>query len=131
MYYHRRHILPLLTLSALIVVLTLLVGCADDRSKKVKNGEVDLVLDDYRVTPQQIVSSGQQITFHVRNEGKQPHNLRFLRQGQWNYGGVKGLLPGQSTELTLKFKPDKYKMVSSLGNDEILGLYGTLFVKKR
>lgn len=106
-----------------------MAGCADGSAPaRARDGRVQVVLDDFSITPQRIRARPGRITFAVTNRGEVGHTLRVLR-GDKELAGVKTLLPGDSGTASGTFAKGKYDLVCILGNHRVLGMYGTLTVR--
>ena len=108
-----------------------LAGCADDggvggNGVPVRDGRVNVTLDDFSITPQRIRAKPGRITFRAVNRGAIGHTLRVMR-GDREVVAIKTLLPGASGSGT--FERGSYDLLCILGNHEELGMYGTLTVR--
>jgi uncharacterized cupredoxin-like copper-binding protein len=65
------------------------------------------------------------VVFHVKNDGKLPHDFSFGSRG----GGSPLLQPGQSTKFTVEFtKAGKYTYICTVEGHYAAGMYGVLTV---
>jgi plastocyanin len=125
---------PRILAAALTVAAALPVaGCADDGGAggdpiHVRDGRVNVTLDDFSIAPQRIRAKPGRITFRVVNRGAIGHTLRVMRSGR-EVAAVKTLLPGASATAAGTFERGDYELVCILGNHEELGMYGTLAVR--
>ena len=104
-------------------------GCADDRAPtRVRDGRVDVTLDDFSIAPQRIRAKPGRITFRAVNRGAIGHTLRVMR-GDREVAAIKTLLPGASGTGSGTFERGTYDLLCILGNHEELGMYGTLTVR--
>ena len=104
-------------------------GCADDSPPtRPRDGRVNIVLDDFLISPQRIRAGPGPISFEATNRGKVGHTLHVLR-GDREVVALKTVLPGGSGAGAGRFTPGEYKLVCILGNHEELGMYGTLTVR--
>ena len=104
-------------------------GCADDAAPaRVRDGRVNVTLDDFSIAPQRIRAKPGPITFRVLNRGAIGHTLRVMR-GDREVAAVKTLLPGASATAAGTLRRGDYDLVCILGNHEVLGMYGTLAVR--
>jgi plastocyanin len=105
------------------------VGCADDAAPaRVRDGRVDVTLDDFSIAPQRIRAKPGRITFRAVNRGAIGHTLRVMRSGR-EAVAIKTLLPGASGTGSGTFERGSYDLLCILGNHEELGMYGTLTVR--
>jgi plastocyanin len=119
-----------LVAAALAVALAAAVsGCADDaQPTRVRDGRVQVTLDDFLIRPQRLRARPGRITFEATNRGAVGHTLR-VKRGDREVVAIKTLLPGASGRGAGTFTRGEYKLVCILGNHEELGMYGTLVVR--
>ena len=108
-------------------------GCAGDagvggNGVPVRDGRVDVTLDDFSIAPQRIRAKPGRITFRAVNRGAIGHTLRVMR-GDREVVAIKTLLPGASGTGSGTFRRGSYDLLCILGNHEELGMYGTLTVR--
>ena len=104
-------------------------GCADDAPPtRVRDGRVDVTLDDFSIAPQRLRATPGRITFRAVNRGAIGHTLRVMR-GEREVVAIKTLLPGASGTGSGTLERGDYDLVCILGNHEELGMYGTLTVR--
>jgi plastocyanin len=104
-------------------------GCADDAAPaRVRDGRMDVTLDDFSIAPQRIRAKPGRITFRAVNRGAIGHTLRVMRSGR-EAVAIKTLLPGASGTGSGTFERGSYDLLCILGNHEELGMYGTLTVR--
>jgi len=119
-----------LVAAALMVALAASVsGCADDSPpSRPRDGRVNMLLDDFLISPQRIRARPGRVAFEVANRGRVGHTLHVLR-GDREVVALKTVLPGGTGAGAGRFTPGDYKLVCILGNHEELGMYGTLTVR--
>jgi hypothetical protein len=88
---------------------------------------LQIALNEYRVTPQDIRAQTGLMTIFVHNYGRLTHNLVISLDGRTE-AATKPIAPGQTEELDAALGPGHYVMASSILSDEALGAYGTLIV---
>ena len=104
-------------------------GCADgSAATRVRDGRVNLTLDDFSIAPQRLRARAGEIAFRAVNRGAIGHTLR-VKRGDREVVAIKTLLPGASGSGSARLQPGEYKLVCILGNHEELGMYGTLTVR--
>jgi plastocyanin len=108
-------------------------GCAADggvggNGVPVRDGRVNVTLDDFSIAPQRIRAKPGRITFRAVNRGAIGHTLRVMR-GDREVVAIKTLLPGASGTGSGTFERGTYDLRCILGNHEELGMYGTLTVR--
>jgi len=104
-------------------------GCAGDVAPaRVRDGRVEVTLDDFSIAPQRIRAKPGRIAFRAVNRGAIGHTLRVMR-GDREVVAIKTLLPGASGTGSGTFERGTYDLLCILGNHEELGMYGTLTVR--
>ena len=88
---------------------------------------VQIALNEYRVTPQDIHAAPGTLTLVVHNVGRLTHDLVISRDGR-RTAATDPVAPGQTTELVATVSSGKYLISSSILSDQALGAYGTLHV---
>jgi hypothetical protein len=89
---------------------------------------LQIALNEYRVTPQDIRAQTGLLTIFVHNYGRLTHDLVISLDGQTE-AATPPIAPGQTTELDAALGPGHYLMASSILSDQALGAYGTLIVR--
>jgi hypothetical protein len=103
-----------------------LAGCG--RSTTVRTGQpLQIGLNEYRVTPQDVRAQTGLLTIFVHNYGRLTHDLVISLNGQTE-AETTPIAPGQTQELDAALGPGHYLMASSILSDQALGAYGTLTV---
>jgi plastocyanin len=104
-------------------------GCSDDSPPtRVRDGRVNLTLDDFAIAPQRVRARPGRITFRAVNRGAIGHTLR-VKRGDREVVAIKTLLPGASGSGSARLQRGDYTLVCILGNHEELGMHGTLTVR--
>jgi hypothetical protein len=88
---------------------------------------LQIALNEYRVTPQDIRAQTGLLTIFVHNYGRLTHDLVISLDGRAE-AATPPIAPGQTTELDAALVPGHYLMASSILSDQALGAYGTLIV---
>lgn len=125
---------PLAALAALALVLA---GCGDDDVFRSERPILRIMLDEYRIVPQNISVRPGRVKILARNAGRLTHNLAIQNEAS---GGrfvelpnrrVKTMQPGQ-TALPIKvdLTPGTYRLVCTIANHDDLGQFGTLEVRR-
>ena len=91
-------------------------------------GSLQIALNEYRVTPQDVHASSGTLTIVVHNYGRLTHDLVIIRDGH-PAAATEPLAPGQTTDLVATLSPGQYLMASTILSDQALGAYGTLKVR--
>jgi hypothetical protein len=120
----RRPPLPLLA----VALASLAVG-ACGRTTTIRSGRtLQIALNEYRVTPQDVRAQTGLLTIFVHNYGRLTHDLVISLDGQTE-ATTEPIAPGQTAELDAALGPGRYLMASSILSDQALGAYGTLIVR--
>jgi hypothetical protein len=90
-------------------------------------GTLQVALNEYRVTPQDVRAHTGLVTMYVHNYGRLTHDLVISENGAVT-AATKPIMPGQTEELDVALTPGHYLMASSILSDQALGAYGTLVV---
>jgi hypothetical protein len=115
-------------LPLLAVALASLAVAACGRTTSVGNGRtLQIALNEYRVTPQDVRAQTGLLTMFVHNYGRLTHDLVITLDGQTE-AATTPIAPGQTEELAAALGPGRYLMSSSILSDQALGAYGTLIV---
>jgi hypothetical protein len=88
---------------------------------------VQIALNEYRVSPQDVRAQTGLLTMYVHNYGRLTHDLVITLDGRIA-ASTKPIAPGQTEELDAALGPGHYLMASSILSDQALGAYGTLIV---
>lgn len=117
---------PPLPLLAAVLASLALAGCG--KSTTVRTGQsLQIGLNEYRVTPQDVRAQTGLLTIFVHNYGRLTHDLVISLNGQTE-AATTPIAPGQTQELDAALSPGHYLMASSILSDQALGAYGTLTV---
>lgn len=117
---------PTLSLLAAVLVALGAAGCGAT-STVGADGRLQVALNEYRVTPQNVRAHAGLVSIFVHNYGRLTHDLVISRNGQTEVA-TKPIMPGQTAELDAALAPGHYLMASSILSDQALGAYGTLVV---
>jgi hypothetical protein len=91
-------------------------------------GTLQIALNEYRVTPQDVRAHTGLLTIFVHNYGRLTHDLVISLDGSVA-ASTKPIAPGQTAQLDAALAPGHYLMASSILSDQALGAYGTLIVR--
>ena len=86
-----------------------------------------VAVSEYRVTPQDVRAPAGTLTIVVHNVGRLTHHL-VLTQGGRTDASTEPIPPGHSASLIAYLTPGRYRLASTLFDDQALGAYGTLRV---
>jgi hypothetical protein len=88
---------------------------------------LQVALNEYRVTPQDVQAASGPLTIVVHNDGRLTHDLVIIQDGRQT-AATEPVAPGQTTDLVTTLAPGRYLMASTILSDQALGAYGTLDV---
>lgn len=115
--------------SLLAVALSVLAVAGCGATTHVGSGRtLQIALNEYRVTPQDIRAPNGLLTIFVHNYGRLTHDLVITLKGR-TWAATTPIAPGQTEELEAALGPGHYLMASSVLSDQALGAYGTLIVQ--
>jgi hypothetical protein len=101
-------------------------GCGH-ASHVAADGTVQIALNEYRVTPQQVDAHTGGLTFVVHNYGRLTHDLVISRDGQTE-AYTAPIPPGGTADLVAELDPGSYELASTVLDDQALGAYGSLHI---
>jgi hypothetical protein len=110
-------------------------GCGASRTLHLAGHNLSLSLSEYRIVPQNLSVPPGPLRIAARNRGTLPHNLE-LQTGNLDsderttLAVIPTLLPGAANSVqTGPLAPGRYLLVSTVGNQAVLGMAGTLVVR--
>jgi hypothetical protein len=122
-------------LAVTFLAALVLAGCGGGASVRVAGHRVALTLQEYRILPQTLSVPPGRLTIVAHNRGILPHNVA-LERGSLDsserevLADVHTLLPGASgSKTTQPLAPGRYLLVSTVGNQAVLGMAATLVVR--
>lgn len=131
---HRVYRALLAALPALLAGLAL-ASCGAGATVRVADHRLSLTLEEYRILPQTASVPPGRLTIVACNRGILTHNVA-LQRGNLDSGerttlaGIPTLLPGRcSSRTTQPLAPGRYLLVSTVGNQAVLGMAATLVVR--
>jgi len=127
-YYGMLRALPAATLVALAL---LAAGCTRQDVEQVSNQDLQLKMTEYKVSPLTSYVRPGRLTITAHNDGKLAHNVTVIRQGDVIVGRSSTMDPGQTATIKLSLDPGTYRVLSSLSNDDPLGINGYIVVKSK
>jgi hypothetical protein len=116
----------------------LLGGCGGEDPYRTNRPILRLVLDEYRIVPQDIVARPGRIKIAVRNAGRLTHNLVIQipakavdEKPEPILGArVKSMQPGEVAQpIKVTLAPGEYRLVCTIANHDDLGQYGKLVIE--
>jgi plastocyanin len=121
--------MPLVCAVALLLAVVAFAGCGGAAPvARVDDGRLDVILDDYSISPQDIDAPPGRVTVTVVNHGRLRHSFRL-----WGAHGeplaIKSLFPGHTATRTATLKAGEYRMVCTIMNHAELGMTGRLVVR--
>jgi plastocyanin len=126
-YYGMTRALPAAALVALALVAA---GCTRQDVKQVSDRDLRLKMTEYKLSPLTSYVKPGRLTITARNDGKLAHNVTVIRQGDVIVGRSSTMNPGQTATIKLSLDPGTYRVLSSLSNDDPLGINGYIVVKQ-
>jgi len=105
---------------------TAVAGCSDE-ARVGASATVQVALNEYRVTPQQILANAGTLNIVVHNDGRLTHDLVISQDGLTE-ASTQPIAPGQTADLQATLSHGQYLMASTILSDQALGAYGTLDV---
>ncbi len=119
----RRRTLPLLAL------LIALPGClSEGPTTRASTRSLTVTLGDYFIRPQRVSVPGGRTTLTVVNHGRLGHTLR-IRINDTVVLAYTAIQPGASRTRSFHLRRGRYTMFDPIGNNEELGMHGTLEVR--
>jgi hypothetical protein len=119
---------PRAGLTAALLALSL-AGCGHVAiASRGPGGTLQVALNEYRVTPQEVRAGAGTLTIVVHNYGRLTHDLVINRDGR-QVAATDPLAPGQTSDLVTTLAPGQYLMSSTVLSDQALGVYGTLHIR--
>jgi plastocyanin len=121
----------------LAIAVALCAGCGSDDRTRVSGPVVRVTLEDYAIVPQDLSVPSGRVELVARNAGRLTHNLRVEvppedpGKESRQVGGTPTAHPGRTVRATITLKPGTYRLRCSLANHDDLGMYGSLFVRRR
>ncbi|MBV9819766.1 MAG: cupredoxin domain-containing protein [Solirubrobacterales bacterium] len=103
------------------------VGCGHVATAS-SDGTLQIGLNEYRITPQDVRAASGTLTITVRNYGRLTHDLVISQDGRAD-ASTQPIAPGQATELVVALAPGQYLMASTILADQALGAYGSLQIR--
>ena len=99
-----------------------------------RDGTLQIMLDEYRLEPENIRVRAGRLHIVARNRGQLTHNLevqslnRDPGEPPYSFGRTDTSHPGETVSRTLELRPGKYRLVCTIANHDDLGQYGELQV---
>jgi plastocyanin len=120
---------PLLA-TILLAAALVAAGCSRTDTKRVSGQDLRLAITEYKLSPLTSYVKPGPLTITARNRGKLAHNVTVIRQGDVIVGRSSTMNPGQTATMKISLDPGTYRVLSSLSNDDPLGINGYIVVKK-
>jgi plastocyanin len=122
----------MLLLRAIAAALAALAlgGCGGpEPPTDVRDGRVEIELDDFLIRPQNVRAAAGELTFEASNRGRLGHNFRLRNRAGEEPVAITTLLPGERASETVRLPRGDYKMLCTVANHEQLGMTGRLVVR--
>jgi plastocyanin len=121
--------MPLARATATLIVAALLIGCGGSQpTASVRDGRVEIALDEFLIAPQDITVEPGRATFRITDRGRLRHSFR-LWGADSEPVNVQTLFPGEEAVRTADLAPGEYRMVCTVSNHAELGMSGRLIVR--
>jgi hypothetical protein len=131
-----RRVVPAVLIPLLLAVSGAgLTGCGASGTVRLTGHRLALALSEYRITPQNTSVGPGRLRIVARNRGILPHNVELQRgtldsSERTTLAVILTLLPGASGSVeTQPLAPGHYLLLSTVGNQAVLGMAGTLVVR--
>jgi plastocyanin len=119
-----------LPIAALVAAALVAGGCSRADTKEIKDRDMRVTMTEYRLSPLTTYVKPGPLRITARNEGKLAHNVAVIRQGDVIVGRSTTISPGQTASIRVSLDPGTYRVLSSLSNDDPLGINGYIVVRK-
>jgi hypothetical protein len=122
-------------LAAASLAPLLLAGCGAGRTVHVTDHRLALTLSEYRIEPRTVSVPPGRLAIAACNRGILTHNVALQRGSldsdeRITLAGIPTLLPGRcGATITQPLAPGRYLLVSTVGNQAVLGMAATLVVR--
>ncbi len=122
-------------LAAALLAPLLLAGCGAGRTVHVAGHRLALTLEEYRILPQTASVPAGALRIVACNRGILTHNVALQRGAldsdeRTTLTDIPTLLPGRCGSVaTSPLAPGRYLLVSTVGNQAVLGMAATLIVR--
>jgi hypothetical protein len=116
------------SLALLSTLLTggLLGGCGATHQVP-SGGTLDVSVNEWRVTPQNVDARAGSMLIVVHNSGRLAHDLVLSHDGV-RVTATPPIMPGQNADMSASIGKGSYLIYSSMLDDQATGVYGTLHV---
>jgi plastocyanin len=105
-------------------------GCSRADTQQVRTRDLRVTMTEYKLSPLTAYVKPGPLRITARNDGKLAHNVAVIRQGDVIVGRSTTINPGQVASIRVALDPGTYRLVSSLSNDDPLGINGYIVVRK-
>ena len=118
------------------VALAAAGGCGAEPTR-VDGRTLQVELDEYRITPQDVRVKAGRLAIVATNTGRLTHNVKIVLEDPEDseapvteIGGTRTAQPGESARETFEdLKPGTYRLACTIANHDDLGQYGELVVE--
>lgn len=123
------------SLAGALLAPLLLAGCGARQTTHVAGHRLALTLEEYRILPQAASVPAGPLRIVACNRGVLTHNVALQRgtldsDERTTLTGIPTLLPGRcGSVLSTPLAPGRYLLVSTVGNQAVLGMVATLVVR--
>jgi plastocyanin len=116
---------------AALIALALAIsvgGCGAGKRVRAEHGRLDVVMREYRLSPQRVDATAGRLVIVARNRGVLDHRLAIGR-GRFALGRSATVPPGAAATLTVRLPPGRYRLFCTISNHDTLGMYGSVVVR--
>lgn len=116
---------------ATVTAVATVQGCASETKDTLNapSGRAVVTIDEYRFSPNEIVTRPGQLDLQVKNRGALAHNLIVLKGKERFLVARTPTFQKGSQPLSLRVRQGTYVFVSNVGKDRELGLRGVIRVR--
>jgi hypothetical protein len=107
-------------------------GCGSTQTVRITSHRLNLTLEEYRILPHTVSVPPGPLRIVAHNRGILTHNVEVEREAGSTtvvLTGIPTLLPGASNDVDTRLAPGRYLLVSTVGNQAVLGMSSTLLVR--
>lgn len=94
------------------------------------SGEITVRMTEYQLDPQDIMAPPGPLKIVVVNVGSLSHNYTITDEDGERVGATETVPAGSARTIFPELVPGEYQVASTIGNNEFLGMRGTLTVRE-
>lgn len=111
-------------------------GCGAAKTVRIEGHLLSMTLDEYRILPRSVSVPAGRLRILAHNSGILTHNLTIELENLDSNGNpvilasTATIMPGTTkTIVTSLLSPGRFKLISTVANQAVLGMEGTLIVR--